>query len=119
MHGDLTRGNVLKPPRALLASGSAIPARKFVLIDWPGGQLRGYPFLDLIAFGRSMRLGSGHLREEVGFYCDVLGCAPEEARYALLAALGDIALHLDRFPFDQFVLLARAYFGCLESVFTA
>jgi hypothetical protein len=115
MHGDLTRGNVLRSPLRVLSSEPGIPVPIFVLIDWPGSQPDGSPFLDLVSCGRWMHLGDRRLKREVAIHRDLLGCTREEVRYSLLAALGDLGLRLDRFPFDRYVILARSCYEYLES----
>jgi hypothetical protein len=110
MHGDLTRGNVLKSP-------AAAAARKFVLIDWPGSRLRGYPFFDLVAFGSVMNVRGADLKGEVSAHREILGYTPEEARYSLLAALGDLGLNLDCFPIEEYVRKAKADVDYLDSAF--
>src|SRR5207253_5394134 len=43
MHGDLWINNILSDSSSL----ARIATRKFVVIDWPGGEVRGYPIYDL------------------------------------------------------------------------
>jgi hypothetical protein len=117
MHGDLTRGNILQ---AGPSTGSPGPARSnFVLIDWAGAQLRGYPFFDLVSFARSMGLRGRGLRKEIEEHGRILHCTPEDARSSVLAALGYTGLHLDQFPLDQFILLAKDCFRTLEAALSA
>jgi hypothetical protein len=106
MHGDLTRGNFLTYPGA--PSG-------FAAIDWAGCRRRGYPFFDLVTFGRATGLSPKGLREEIDRHCELLGCTPEEARFSFLAALGALARNLGQFPFERFLVLVKTRYGYLES----
>lgn len=104
MHGDLWEDNLL-----LAANASWFgPTSAFVVIDWPGATLDGYPFYDLLRISRSMRVGAPGIRREVQRHCDSLGLGADGAMGHLLACLGQIGLHLGHFPMDMYVDMSRA-----------
>ncbi len=101
-HGDMWLGNILLPPRA--ARGSR--ARKFVVIDWAGATLRGYPFYDLLRLGMECRLDANRLRGEVDAHCRIVGCARGDVLGYLLGALGHLGMNLEHFPRDRYARMA-------------
>jgi hypothetical protein len=84
-----------------------------VVIDWPGGRLRGHPLFDLLRLARSLQLPRRQLRRELGRHCDLLGCEPEAASWHLASALARLHGVLEHFPVDRFSRLAEQCLGQL------
>ena len=87
---------------------------RFVVIDWPGSELRGYAIFDLIRMSQSMRLNTRSLRREIASHCQLLNCGMADSLSYLLAALGHIAMNLEHFPVDAYARMADACFATLE-----
>lgn len=110
MHSDLWIGNVMVD-----RSGS----RPFVLIDWRGSNVDGFPIFDLVKFASSAGLRPKVLRAELAAHSERLGCDIEETRIYLLAALGYIWLHLEQFPPDRFLAMAENCLLTLDNALNA
>jgi len=104
MHGDFWVGNVMLDPTRI---------RPFVLIDWRGSAVDGFPIFDLVKFARSSGISRKLLRAELGAHAERLGCDIHETRSYLLAALGYIWIHLEQFPPERFLAMGE---GCLAAV---
>jgi hypothetical protein len=102
MHGDLWIGNIMLDPSS---------TRGFMLIDWRGCEVDGYPIFDLVRFADSAKLSPVSLKSELEAHAALLGCEPADTRFYLLAAFGHFWLHLDQFPPERFNAMARR---CLE-----
>ena len=114
MHGDFWKGNVLvrRRPRTLLG---LVPApRDLVVIDWATSLADGYALFDLVRMADSVNLSRRALRREVLAHCRILGCAPDDARGHVLAALGRRLLGLGRFPVDRFAHMARTVLALVQ-----
>lgn len=115
MHGDLWKGNILlKPSETQLSLKRS--SESFAVIDWGGSLLCGYPIYDIVRLAQSFRLSARALRSEIIRHCTVLRCESIDAQSYLVAALGDLAKMLDRFPLDRYLVLADACFTGLERV---
>jgi hypothetical protein len=114
MHGDLWEDNLL---RASGSTGGVADANDapFVVIDWPGATMQGYPFYDLLRIARSMRLSAAGLRNEVRRHRRILDLDSTGAMGHLLAGLGHIGLNLGCFPMDMYVDMSRNCFVDLRS----
>ena len=106
MHGDFWMGNVLIHP--IDSHGHVAWADRFIVIDWAGSELKGYPFYDLVRFAMSVGMTPRALRAEVVRHCQALGVDFRDAMSSLLGALGHVALHLECFPMDQYLRMAHA-----------
>ncbi|MHC5211500.1 MAG: aminoglycoside phosphotransferase family protein [Planctomycetota bacterium] len=93
MHQDLWLGNVLLMQPYKPAS--------FVVIDWAGSQLRGWPLFDLLRLVASMGDARNGLRE-LARHVQTLGGEPQDASGAVLCALGGIGLDLEHFPPSEY-----------------
>jgi hypothetical protein len=111
-HGDFWLGNVLYP-RGLWSRGTH--ARGFVLIDWAGARLQGYPFYDLLRLALSSGLAPAHLRKEALLHCASLGCEPVDAFAYLAAGLGASGLDLGHFPLDRYHAIAETAYRTLKA----
>lgn len=98
-HNDLWKGNLL-----LAAPETARPP--FVVIDWRGAELRGYPFYDLLRLDESLRLPRWTLRRELLAHCRLLSCPPDGAELYLLACLGHLGRTLGCFAVERYRALA-------------
>ncbi|MCK6547274.1 phosphotransferase [Myxococcota bacterium] len=98
MHQDLWIGNVLVDDRPDALRAAPSWGERFVVIDWPGALLEGYPFFDLVRFAGSIKLGGRALRRELELHAEILGCSPLDAVGGVLAAVGHMASLGDHFP---------------------
>lgn len=98
-HNDLWKGNILLEPSSdsMLHLGT-----EFLVIDWLGSKPQGHAIYDLIRAAVSMGLSRHKLVQELTVHCDILGCAPLDARGYLLASLGYLGQHLNCFPIEQY-----------------
>lgn len=87
---------------------------RFVIIDWAGSEIYGYAMYDLVGLAQSMRLNARNLRREVVRHCRLLRCEPADATSYLVAALGHIAMNLERFPIDRYAHMAESCFATLD-----
>lgn len=107
MHGDLWKGNVLIRPNSSAARAQAWRDR-FVIIDWPGSEVLGYPIFDLIRLSRTLPIGPRRLRNELRRHCQVLACDPADATSYLVSAFAHIAMNLEHFPLDAFLHITES-----------
>jgi len=107
MQGDFWKGNLLIDNRYTTVTKGAGWSKRFVIIDWAGARIKGYPFYDFIRFADSFRLRGHVLVESLNQFCHHFGCTPTQARSYLLAALGYLGLHLECFPFEQYLQLVE------------
>lgn len=100
MHNDLHLGNVLLRvnTRQVL-----IEQRSFLVIDWGGAHLAGYPYVDLVAFAYSSRLSARALRRQIELHAEALGGDPLDARPYLLARTGYLGANLEEFPVEVYL----------------
>lgn len=113
-HNDLLKENVLLDRR--------VPARfplekRFVVIDWLGANLRGYPMCDLVYASWSFHLGRPAFLAEIDAHCRIHECAREDAKGYFLAGMGYLATHLGHFPETRFRLLSELALGLLRRMF--
>lgn len=104
MHNDFWKGNVL------LKGNHAIPLGKnpFVIIDWTGASLKGYAAYDLIRLGLSFALSKKAAAGALARQAAMLSCSLRDMRFYLLAALGAIGQNPGKFPYGNFLELARS-----------
>jgi len=98
MHGDFWSGNLLLDPNR---------EREFIVIDWGGSHVDGFPIFDLVRFAESARLPASVLRRELGAHAELLACDLADTRFYLLAALGLIWRNLGQFPPERFAAMAK------------
>lgn len=115
MHSDFWKGNILIQP-GVSAGEKQLWRDRFVIIDWPGSEMYGYAFFDLLRMSQSMRLNSKNLRKEVASHCQLLKCKKSDSMSYLLAALGHIAMNLEYFPVETYIHMAQACVSTLEEV---
>jgi len=102
-HKDFGQWNVLRPARR----GSGGFTRGFVLIDWAGARLRGYPFVNLLALGRTSRMPPYVLRRELIAHCRMLSAAPADVMSYLMASLGYLGSNLGYFAEADYLSASR------------
>jgi hypothetical protein len=110
MHGDFWIGNVMLDPSAL---------RDFLVIDWRGSAVDGFPIFDLVKFAQSVKLPPYVLRRELAEHAERLECDIQDTRTYLLAALGYIWLNLEQFPPERFLVMAARNLDTLERALCA
>jgi thiamine kinase-like enzyme len=106
MHGDLTLGNILL---------DSSKRREFVIIDWRGSDVDGYPIFDLVKFAEALGIGPKALRAELSEHAKTLACEIEDTRSYLVMALGYIWLNLDQFPPERFAAMAKSNLKTLDA----
>jgi len=114
MHGDLWEDNLLLSSGSPASTDSQQSA-PFVVIDWPGASLLGYPIYDLLRIAHSMRLGRSALRREVSRHREILGTDSAGAMGHLLACLGHIGLNLGHFPMEMYTEMSMTCFDDLRT----
>lgn len=94
MHGDLWLGNLLRHARRNRLD--------FVIIDWGGSLVQGFPVFDLVRLAISLRFSPQRLRRELTRHANALGCSLIDTQVYLLAALGHFARHRGEMPIEAF-----------------
>jgi hypothetical protein len=89
--------------------------REFMVIDWRGSQVDGFPIFDLVRFAESAGLSSKALRAELAQHAERLECGIGDTRDYLSAALGLIWANLDQFPPERFALMGTRNLQTLEA----
>ena len=113
MHNDLWEGNIL-PGKPSNQNKTYKRSYGFIIIDWPGCQLKGYPIYDLVRLSQSLRLNSRQFTNELKRHCTLLGCTQEDSEGYLLSALGNIGLNPEHFPADAYVRLIESCYHYLN-----
>lgn len=109
-HNDFWEGN-------LLLNLSQKPSNfNFIIIDWPGGEVKGHAIFDLLRIARSFNLSSRKLFVEVQAHCQILDCATIDAMGYLLASLGYLGMHLECFPMNRYIEMTEECFFLLEQI---
>lgn len=116
MHNDLWKGNILIDNRCVTGDPNRPWNERFVIIDWPGGQVDGYPMFDLIRLAQSLAIGHRQLHAEVVTHCRLLGCEPMDAYAYLAVAIGSMGLQLEHFPVEHYVRMSHACVEALDAV---
>ncbi len=116
MHGDFWDGNILIDVNNVTGRAENSWPNRFVVIDWPGAIMQGYAFFDLVRFARATGLSASRLKLEVGQHGSILGCQVSDAPAHLLAGLGYLELHRERFPLEHFTRMAV---NCLDTLTNA
>jgi Ecdysteroid kinase-like family len=111
-HNDLWMDNVLLRSRNSLQSADSTP---FVIIDWAGSKVEGYPFYDLTRFMMSAGLDGRTAGVYVHIYSQLVKCASEDAMGYVLASLGDLGRHLEQFPEERYVALVTQCHAFVEA----
>lgn len=104
-HGDLWRGNVLiKGPMGLLnRSGNG-----FIVIDWGGAEVSGYPFIDLLRFIMSFDVSPAGTARHMNSMRRVIQCEPEDVAFHVVCSFGKLYQEIDNFPKQNFIDLCES-----------
>jgi hypothetical protein len=94
MHDDLWVGNVLIDQRS--AGGRTFG--RFVVIDWAGSRVRGYPLYDFLRLSISFGLAGGPFFRALDQYCTTLGYTRTEGCYAFANAAAELGQRLEHWP---------------------
>lgn len=113
MHNDLWTGNVLGPAPGAPREKDENPYG-FVLIDWAGSEVAGYPAYDLTRWAQSVRMKPRVFGRELARHAEALGCSPGRMRAHLAVSLGYLAMHLEGFTPQRFARLADDCWGRMD-----
>jgi len=103
MHNDFWLGNILMKKGKNKNNCPRTWKKRFVIIDWAGSQIDGFPIYDLIRLARSLSIKKGYLYKEIEKYRQSLECDYFDIKSYLLAALGNIGLKLEGFPYHRYI----------------
>jgi hypothetical protein len=104
-HGDLWRGNVLiRGPMELLNPF----ANGFIVIDWAGAKVSGYPFIDLLRFTMSFNLSPAGTARHMNSMRSVIRCGPEDVASHVVCSFGKLYQEIDNFPKHNFIGLCES-----------
>lgn len=107
-HGDFWCGNILFDRSRHGATGFL--SRNFHVIDWGGGNLNGYPFIDIIRYLRST-MKDGATAAHVARYARLTNLPVASVQFYVAVALGHLGLNRNQFPFDRYVQTADDLFA--------
>ncbi len=94
MHDDLWVGNVLIDQRSVGGHSWG----RFVIIDWAGARVRGYPLYDFLRLSASFGLAGGPFFRALDQYCVELGYTRKQGRYAFANAAAELGQRLEHWP---------------------
>jgi len=103
MHDDLWVGNFLIDQRS--AGGRTFG--RFVVIDWAGSRVRGYPMYDFLRLSVSFGLTGRMFARALDQYCAALGYSRTEGGYAFANAAAELGQRLEHWP-------RRSYLSTVE-----
>lgn len=104
MHGDLWKGNILLKNDSWK---NFLFPKDFIIIDWTGSVVEGYPIYDLIRAVDSFKASNNTLRFECTRHAKALDCSFFDIRSYLLAALGHYGRYREHFPYESWVNLTK------------
>ena len=111
-HFDFWSGNIVWAPESRLDS---IRGSRFVVIDWPGSEIKGYSAFDLVRMANSLRLSRRRFYREMLAHAEILGCEPNDLKSSVLSAMGHIARAHTHMPDRLFHAMAMRCLKRLES----
>ena len=83
--------------------------RGFILVDWAGTNLSGYPFLNLMGLARNYRMSDSTRRAELTRHCRELACETQDILSYMLAGTGFNFTHLGHFPESDLLEISTAH----------
>ncbi len=98
MHDDFWEGNLLIDQRS--AGGARFG--QFVIIDWPGSRVEGYPLYDFLRMAYSIRLKGRAFSKALDAQCGALGCGRDEAPHHFIAAAAELRQRLENWPLESY-----------------
>ena len=111
-HGDFWTGNVLF--RRTLPRNLSPFIGDFVVIDWRGSNIRGYPCSDLVRYCLSCYPPQSiHVGNALRNYNASLEIENFQVGIYLLASVGRLGLNLDQFPRDRYLVLCERIFNLM------
>lgn len=99
-HKDFGHWNILRPRDR--AHQRQFP-RGFILIDWSGANLAGYPFANLLSRARTSRVSTSVLTAELRRHCQILSCESDDIMPCVLAGLGFVGGNLGHFAEADYI----------------
>lgn len=99
MHDDLWVGNVLIDQRS--AGGGTFG--RFVIIDWAGSRVRGYPLYDFLRLSISFELAGRPFFRALDQHCVALGYTRTEGGYAFANAAAELGQRLEHWPRSSYL----------------
>lgn len=111
MHGDLWLKNIMLKNVGWFTPFSL---KSFVMIDWGGSALRGYPIYDLVRITSSLSGCSSALFKECLRHAKTLNCDLQDVRSYLLAALGHFGINKENMPYERWHELTESSYNMLE-----
>lgn len=99
MHDDLWSGNVLLDRQSV--EGRHLG--RFVVIDWAGARVRGYPLYDFLRLSMSFGLKRGAFYRALDQYCAALGYTRTQAEYAFANAAAELGQRLEHWPRQSYL----------------
>ncbi len=103
-HSDLWHGNILISNVFRLFNPSN---NGFVIIDWAGSRISGYPFFDLITLSISLNNYPAKTTRYIESMMLIFKCSRADVLAYYLCALGKLYQELENFPEDRFVNLCE------------
>jgi len=107
-HGDLWCGNILLPRPGDRGATHYV-------IDWAGASLAGYPVIDSMRLGLSLRSNPRRMRAHLKGLASVLGCEERDLLSYTLCAIGALGDNLEHFPPDRYRRMSLVVIDALES----
>lgn len=108
VHGDLWMGNVLLGDPSASIVPTTLRVHDFTVIDWPGLDLAGPPFRDLLSLSISLGCSPRRIGAEIRQLARIVDCSRGEVRHYVAASLGLTLNNLNYFPYEGFVKLANS-----------
>lgn len=106
MHDDLCVGNVLIDQRS--AGGRTFG--RFVIIDWAGSQVRGFPLYDFLRLSISFGLTGSLFFRALDTYCNALDYTRTQAPYGFVHAAAELGQRLEHWPKASYLsTISRCY----------
>lgn len=99
MHDDMWVGNVLIDQRS--AGGRSFG--RFVIIDWAGARVRGYPLYDFLRLSLSFGLAGRPFLRALDQYCEALGYTRQQGEYAFANAAAELGQRLEQWPRESYL----------------
>lgn len=116
-HGDFWYGNILLDKSWPCSLRSAIP---FLVIDWRGANLSGYPFIDMLRYLESIGTDSNGVTRHILEYGSNCNLSPADILHYTCSYAGHLGLNRDEFPFERYLRLIENLIEtsslCLEKV---
>lgn len=109
-HGNIGRTHVRfgKPGTT---SGTGSSGNRFMVVDWDAGDMRGYPFVDLVRAATSLRVRKRVASDALNSMCTHLDVKPGDVAGYVAASLGHMRQNLNYCPPHLLSLLARTLAG--------